>query len=209
MLAPWKKSYDKPIKKQRHCFANKGPCSQSYGFSVSHVWMWELDHREDWGPKNGCFWIVVLERTLESPLESKEIKPVNPKGNQLWIFTGRTDAEAPIPWPPGVESQPIGKDSDARKDWGQEDKGETEDEMVGWHHRLNGYEFEQTQETVKDRGAWHAAVHGVTKSQTQLSNWRTTTIQIAYQILAIHPESGLHWVLTGTHRLSVQLSPSP
>ena len=111
MLAPWKKSYDKSIKKQRHHFANKGPSSQSYGFSSSHVWMWALDHKEDWEPKNCCFWIVVLERTLESPLDSKEIKPVNPKENQLWIFIGRTDAEAPIPWPPGVESQLIGKDS--------------------------------------------------------------------------------------------------
>ena len=103
MLAAWKESYDQPrwkIKKQRHYFANKGPFSQSYGFSSSHVWMWELDHKESWVLKSGCFWTVVLEKTLESPLNCKEIQPVHPKGNQYWIFIGRTDAEAPIFWPP-------------------------------------------------------------------------------------------------------------
>ena len=109
MLVPWKKSYDKPrqcIKKQRHYFANKRPYSQSYGFSSSHVWMWEMDHKESWALKNWCFWTVVLEKTLESPLDCKEIKPVNPEGNQSWIITGRTDAEAeaPIPWPPDVKT---------------------------------------------------------------------------------------------------------
>ena len=109
MLAPWKKSYDQPrqhIKKQRHYFANKGPPSQSYGFSSSHVWMWELDYKESWAPKNWCFWTVVLEKTLESPLVCKEIKPFNPKGNQSWMFIGRTDAEAetPILWPPDVKN---------------------------------------------------------------------------------------------------------
>ena len=137
-LAPWKKSYDQPrqhIKKQRHHFANKGPYSQSYGFSSSHVWMWELDHKEDWVLKNWCFWTVVLKKTLESSLESKEIKPVNPKGNQPWIVIRRIDAEAeaeaPILWPPDAKSWLTGKDSDARKDWGQEEKGTTKDEMVG------------------------------------------------------------------------------
>ena len=110
MLVPWKKSYNKPrqhIEKQRYHFADKGPYSQNYGFSSSHVCMWELDHKEGWVLKNWCFWIVVLEKTLESPLESKEIKRVNPKGNRLWIFTGRTDAksEAPILWPPDLKSQ--------------------------------------------------------------------------------------------------------
>ena len=128
MLAPWKKSYDKPrqhIKKQRHHFADKGQYSQSYGFSSSRVWMWELSHKEDWAPKNWCFQTVVLEKTLENPLDSKEIQPVNPKGNQPWIFFGRTDAEAeaPILWPPDVKSRLIGKDPDAEKDWGQEEKG--------------------------------------------------------------------------------------
>ena len=143
----WKKSYDKPrqrIKKQRPYFGDKGPYSQSYGSSSSRVWMWELDHEESWAPKNWCFWTVVLKKTLESPLDSKEIKPVNQKGNQPWIFIGSTDAEAPILWPPDVKSQFIGKDPDARKDWVHEDKGVREDKMVGWHHWLNGHEFEQT-----------------------------------------------------------------
>ena len=148
MLAPWKKSYDHPrqlIKKQRHYFSNKGPSSQSYGFSSSHRWMWELDHKASWVPKNWCFWTVVLEKTLESPLDCKEIQPVNRKGNQSWIFTGRTDAEAeaPILWPPDVKNWLLGEDSDAGKDWRQEEKGMKEDEMVGWHHQLYGHECEQ------------------------------------------------------------------
>ena len=146
-LAPWKKSYDKPrqhIKKKRHYFANKSPSSQSYDFSSSHVWMWEWDCKESWVLKNWCFWTVVLEKTLESPSDSKEIKSVNPKGNQSWIFLGRTDAEteALILWPPDANSQLIRKDPDAGKDWRWEKKGMTEDEMVGWHHRLNQHEFE-------------------------------------------------------------------
>ena len=146
MLAPWKKSYDQPrqcIKKQRHYFANKGPSSQSYGFSSSHKWMWELDYKESWALTNWCFWTVVLEKTLESPLDCKEIQPVHPKGNQSWICTGRTDAEAPILWPPDVKNWLIRKDLDAGQDWRQEKKGTTEDEMVGWHHWHNGLEFEQ------------------------------------------------------------------
>ena len=132
------------IKKQRHYFADKGPYSQSYGFSSSHVWMWELDHKEGWAPKNWCFWTVVLEKRLESPLDCKEIKPVHPKGNQSWIFTGRTDAEAeaPILWPPDAKNWLIGKDPDAGKDWRQEKRWTTEDELVGWHHQLDGHEFE-------------------------------------------------------------------
>jgi len=106
--------------------------------------MWQLDHEEDWVPKNWCFWTVVLEKTLESPLDFKEIQPVHPKGNQSWKFTGRTDAEALILWPPDVKSWLIRKAPDARKDWRQEEKGKTEDEMVGWHHWLDGHEFEQT-----------------------------------------------------------------
>ena len=121
MLAPWKKSYDQPrqhIKKQRHYFANKDPSSQSYSFSSSHIWMWELDYKESWAPKNWCFWTVVLEKTLESPLDCKEIKPINPKGNQSWRFIGRTDAEAeaPILWPPDTKNWLIWKDADAGKD---------------------------------------------------------------------------------------------
>ena len=136
----------KKSKKQRHYFANKCPYSQSYVFSSSHVWMWELDHKEGWVPKNWWFWTVVLEKTLESPLDWKEIKLVNPKGNQSWIFIGRIDAEAeaPILWPPHVKSRLIRKDPDAGRDWGQEKKGMTEDEMAGWHHWLDGHESEWT-----------------------------------------------------------------
>ena len=131
------------IKKQRYYFVNKGPSSQGYRFSSGHVWMWELDYKESWALKNWCFWTVVLEKTFESPLDYKEIQPVHPKGNQSWMFIGRTDAEAetPILWPPDVKNQFIGKDPDAGKDWRQEEKGTTEDEMVGWHHQLNGHEF--------------------------------------------------------------------
>ena len=125
--------------------ANKGPSSQGYGFSSSHVWMWGLDYKESWVPKNWCFWTVVLEKTLESPLDGKETQPVHPKGNQSWIFFGRTDAEAetPVLWPPDVKNWLIGKDPDAGKDWRWEEKGMTEDEMVGWHHWLNGHDFEE------------------------------------------------------------------
>ena len=145
MFPPWKKSYDQPREhiKQKHYFSNKGPYSQSFGFSGSHVWMWELDHKEGWAPNNSCFWTVVLEKTLESPLDCKEIKAVNPKGNQYWIFIGRIDveAEAPILWPPDSKSLLIRKDPDDGKDWRQEGRGTTEDEMVGWHHRLKGHEI--------------------------------------------------------------------
>ena len=148
MLTAWRKSYDQPgqrIQKQRHYFANKGPSSQSYGFSRSHVWMRELDYKEIWVLKNWCFWTVVLEKTLESPLDCKEIQPVHPKGAQSWIFIGRTDAEAEtsILWPPDAKNWLIGKDPDAGKDWRQEEKGTTDNEMVGWHHQLDGHEFEQ------------------------------------------------------------------
>ena len=107
--------------------------------------MWELDCEESWVPKNWCFWTVVLEKTLESPLDCKEIQPAHPKGDQSWVFIGKTDAEAetPILWPPHAKSWLIGKDSDAGRDWGQEEKGTTEDDMVGWHHWFDGHEFEQ------------------------------------------------------------------
>ena len=121
----------------------KGLSSQGYGFSSGHVWMWELDYKDSWAPKNWCFWTVVLENTLASPLDCKEIQPVHHKGDQPWVFIGRTDVEAqtPILCPPDVKSWFIGKDCDAGKDWGEEEKGTTEDEMVGWHHRLNGHGF--------------------------------------------------------------------
>ena len=133
------------IKKQTHFFANKGLSSESCGFSSSHVWMWELDYKESWVPKNWCSWTVVLEKTLESPLDCKEIQPVHPKGDQSWIFTGRTNAEAEAPrlWPPHAKNQLIGKDPDAGKCWRREEKGTTGVEMVWWHHRHNGHELEQ------------------------------------------------------------------
>ena len=122
MLAPWKKSYDQPkqhIKKQRHYFANKGLSSQGYGFSSGHVWVQKLDYKESWAPKNWYFWAVVLEKTLESPVDCKEIQQVHPKGDQSWVFIGKTDAKAetPIPWLPHAKIWLIGKDSDAGKDW--------------------------------------------------------------------------------------------
>ena len=172
---PWKKSYGQPrqpIKKQRHYFANKGPSSQSYGFSNSHVWMWELDHKEGWVPKNWCFWTVVLEKTLESP---KEIKPVHPKGNQSWIFTGRTDAEteAPILWPPNSKNQFIGKHPDAGKDWRQEEKG-----MTGW----DGWMASPTQWTrvwASSWSCWWTGKPGVLQSigsQRVRHDWATELI---------------------------------
>ena len=177
---PWKKSYDEPrqhIKKKRHYFVNKSPSSQSYGFSSSHIWMWELDYKESWMQKNWCFWTVVLEKTPESPLNCKGIKPINPKGNQPWIFIGRTDAEAeaPILWPPDVKSQLIGKDPDAGKDWRQEEKGKTEEEMVGWHHWLNEHEFEQALGDGQGQKAWCAAVTG---SQRVRHDWVTEQQQV-------------------------------
>ena len=134
---------DSILKKQKHYTANKGPSSQGYGFSGGHVWMWELDYKESWALKNWCFWTVVLNKTLESPLDCKEIQPVHPKRDRSWVFIGRTDVEAetPILWPPDAKSWLIGKDPDAGKDWGQEEKGMTEDEMVGCHHWLNGHGF--------------------------------------------------------------------
>ena len=145
-LTPWKESYDLPrqhIKKQRHHFVIRGRSSQGCGFSSGHVWMWELDCKEIWAPKNWCFWSVVLEKTFKSPLDCKEIQPVHPIGDQSWVFIGRTNAKAenPVLWLPDVKSWLIWKDPDAGEDWGQKEKGMTEDEMVGWHHRLNGDEF--------------------------------------------------------------------
>ena len=136
------------------------------------IWMWELDHKENWALKNWWFWSVVLVKTLESPLDCKEIQPVHPKGKQSWIFIGRTDAEAetPILWPPDAKNWLIGKHPDAGKGWRWE-KGTTEDEMVGWHHRLNGMNLSKLQWLVMDREAWCDAIHGVRKSWTWLSDW--------------------------------------
>ena len=132
-------------------------------FSSSHVRMWELDHKEGWAPNNWCFWTVVLEKTLDRPLDCKEIKSLSPKGNQSWILIGGAGAEAPILWPPYVKSQLIGKDPDAGKDWGQEKKGMTEDEMFGIISSMD-MSLSQLREIVKDTDARHATVHGVVKS---------------------------------------------
>ena len=144
-----------------------------YGFFSSHVWMWELDYKESWAQKNWCFWTVMLETTLESPLDCKENQPVYTKGNPSWLFIGSTDAEAEtsILWPPDVKSCLIWKDPDAGKDWGQEEKGPTEDVMVGWHHWLNGYGAGWTLRVVHGHEAWHAVVHGIAKGWTWLSDW--------------------------------------
>ena len=178
MLAPWKKRCDKPtqnIKKQRHYFVDKGLYSQSYGFSNSHLQIWELDRKEGWVPKNWCSQNVVLQKTLESPLDYKEIKPVNPKGNQAWIFTGRTGPEAPILWPPDAKSWLIGKDPDAGKDWSQ--KGLVEDEMVTSITSSMDRSLRNIWVIVEDRETWLAAVCGVAKSQIGLTAWTRKTYE--------------------------------
>ena len=181
MTASWQESYDKPrqcVKKQRHHFANKVPYCQGYGLSSSHVQMWELDHKEGRVPKNWCLQTVVLEKTLEIPLDRKEIKPDTLKGNQPWIFIGSTDvkAETPIIWLPDGNTQLIAKDLYAGKDWRQKEKRAKEDAMIGWYHWLNGHEFEWTLGDGVGQGSLTCWSPGVTKGQTQLGDWTTTNI---------------------------------
>ena len=196
MLAPWKKSYEQPrqhIKKQRHHFADKSPYSQSYGFSSSHVRMWKIIHKEGWAPKDWYFWTVVLEKTVESPLESKEIKPINPKGNQPWIFLRRTDTETPI-WPHDVKSQLTGKDPDAGKDWRQEEKGMTGEEMVGWHHWLNGHGFGWTPGVGDGQGGLACCSSWVRK-ESDMTEWLNWT-----ELITFIPWDPEHFALWGDIR---------
>ena len=173
----WTELYPFQIQYIKANTADKGLYRQSYGFSSSHVQMWELDHKEGWARKNWCFWTVVLEKILVSPLDRKEINQsiliYQEIGNQPWIFTGRThaEAEAPIFWLPDAVSYLTGKGLDDGKDWGQEQKGTTEDEMVGWHPWLKGREFEWTPGDGEGQGRLVCTFHGVANSRTRLSNW--------------------------------------
>ena len=204
MLTPWKKSYGQPrshIKKQRHYFANKGPSNQSYGFSSNHVWMLELDYKESWVPKNLQFWTVVFESTLESLLDCKEVQLVHPKGNQSWIFIGRTDVESEALklWPPDAKGWLTGKVPYGGKDWGQEEKEATE-KMIRWHHQLNGQVFEQAQGDGEGQRSLECCspvqFSSVTQSCLTLCdpmNCSTPGLPVQHQLLEF-TQTHVHWV---------------
>ena len=190
-VTTWKESCDQPrqhIEKQRNYYVNKGPSSQGYGFSSGHAWMWEFDYKESWDLKNWWFWTMVLEKTLEHPLDCKEIQAVHPKGNQSWMFTGSTDTEAetPIFWPPDAKSWLNWKDPDAGKDWGQEEKGMIEDEIFGWHHWLNGHEFVWTPWVGNRQGVLTSCGSWANKEldMTEWLNW-TEVVEYSFRFLSI------------------------
>ena len=220
MFAPWKKSYGQSrqhIKKQRHYFANKSPSSQSNGFSSNHVWLWELDYKENWTLKNWCFWNVVLKKTLESPLDCREIQPVHPKGDQSWIFIGRTDAEIeiPVPWPPNGKNWLIWKDSllgvffirslMLGKIEGRRRRGWKRMRWLDGISDLKDISLSKLRELVMDRNAWRAAVHGVAKGPTWLSDWIELNWTEPLSAQGLRKEKYIRWYRFEERQLSKQI----